>query len=321
VAHHLVAYEGKKNNKLFVGAVPESPFWPTLRTVPEMEFQYQRLLQNSNCPDIQCLRSLSLDAFQAASPNSPFPGGSDSPVPLWYWLPVIDGGLVPDRMYDLFQRGDFVRVPLLVGDDTNEGASFAPSVSSQSQVAAFMKNNYPHLSKGQLQAILKKYPKMAPLPKHGAYFPSAAAAYGDSTFTCAGNEMAETLAKYFDPQCVWNYRYNVLDPGNVAAGIGVPHTFETTAIFGLGFAGSGAASYSTTNAAIIPVTMDYFISFVRSLNPNRFRLSTAPDWEPWGKGTGRRLKLQTNETTMEGVPSDLTSHCAFWRSLADTMEL
>ncbi|GLA67744.1 hypothetical protein AtubIFM54640_002278, partial [Aspergillus tubingensis] len=41
VTHHMTAYGGRAEG-LFAGAVLESPFWPTLRTVAEMEFQYTR---------------------------------------------------------------------------------------------------------------------------------------------------------------------------------------------------------------------------------------------------------------------------------------
>jgi carboxylesterase type B len=51
--------------------------------------------------------------------------------------------------------GKFVHVPLLVGDETNEGTEFAYNASSKPEVAQFMKNNYPRLSHDQLEAINK----------------------------------------------------------------------------------------------------------------------------------------------------------------------
>jgi acetylcholinesterase len=307
-----------------VGAVPESTFWPTERTVAEMEFQFQRFVEDTGCSQsdaLSCLRSADIATIQAANVASPFPGGSSNPLPLWYFLPVIDGDLITDELHNLFEQGKLIRVPLLVGDDTNEGSIFAFNAATSSDVAQFMKNNYPNLSSSQLDAINKAYPLMAPLPEHAAFFPSASAAYGDSTFTCPGNLMAESLAKFFSPDQVFNYRYNVLDPGNVAAGLGVPHTFETAAIFGPGFAGAAAASYFTTNAAIVPVTMDYFISFVKALDPNPYKDPSAPEWQPFGFGQGQRLKIQTNATSMESVPQSLTEDCLLWNSLAPTMEV
>ena len=285
-----------------------------------MEFQYQRLLNTTSCADLNCLRSVDIATFMASTKNSPFPEGSPSPIPLWYWLPVIDNDLVLDHMYNMFESGRFIKVPLLVGDDTDEGTDFGYNAASADDVRTFMKNNYPRMKDDQLNRMNELYPLMAPLANHAAYFPSAAAAYGDSTFTCAGNEMASAYTRYAHANKVWNYRYNVVDPDNTANGLGVPHTFETSAIFGPGMAGGFAQSYLTTNAPIVPITMAYFISFIRALDPNKYRDKLAPEWDTWGLGGGKRLRLQTGSLGMENVPRELTAKCAFWRGLVDYTE-
>ena len=164
---------------------------------------------------------------------------------------------------------------------------------------------------------------MEPLPNHAAYFPSASAAYGESTFTCPGNYISLLYATRFNSYKVWNYRYNVLETDLVDKGLGVPHTFESPAIFGLGNANDNVqSSYKTYNSEIIPVVMNYWISFVRDLSPNRYKYSAAPHWESFGDGKdgGRRNVLQTNATHMEEIPPDQTARCEFWRTLAITME-
>ncbi|KAJ5486784.1 hypothetical protein N7530_001084 [Penicillium desertorum] len=197
------------------------------------------------------------------------------PVPQWYFLPVIDGSLIHCHFYNKFREGKFVHVPLLVGDETNEGTEFAYNASSKPEVAQFMKNNYPRLSHEQLEAINKAYEDSKPLPKHASYFASAAGAYGDATFTCPGNIMTAARAGSFSSDLAWNYRYNVRDTTNIANGMGVPHV---------------------SNTNIVPVTMHYYLSFTRFLNPNICRYKDAPEWP------GRRLKLQTSSTEMESIP-------------------
>jgi carboxylesterase type B len=186
-----------------------------------------------------------------------------------------------------------------------------------------MQNNYPHLTTADTDAINKEYPLVSPLPKHAAYFPSASAAYGEATFTCPGNFITHTFANALSGSKVWNYRYNVLQADNVASGLGVPHTFESPAIFGLGYANNNIlSSYATYNAEIIPIVMSYWISFVRELTPNRYKDGSAPHWESFGHGKdgGRRILLQTNGTVMEKIPADQRWRCAFWKGLAVTME-
>ena len=323
VAYHLTAYGGKDEN-LFIGAIVESSFWPTQRTVAEMEFQFDRIANQTGCSDasdaLACLRGLDIAAFQKGNIASPFPGGSSSPLPDWYWLPVTDGDLVLEELYRAFDAGNFIKVPVLVGDDTNEGSNFAYNATSSADVSRFFKNNYPNLSAQQLEVINQAYPQGKLLPRHAAYFGASSAAYGDATFTCPGNHVASSTAKY-SPNAVWNYRVNIIDESNIAGGIGVPHTFELPAIFGAGSTGtlSSGSSYLSYNAEIIPVTMHYFISFVQTLNPNTYRYSTAPEWKTWGNG--ERLRLQTNDTAMEVIPEKSVKLCALWQELSETMEV
>jgi len=113
VSFHLTAYGGR-NDHLFVGVIPESSFFPTHRTVPEMEFQFTRFLDNTGCSSAQdsmdCFRSADIKTIQAANVPPPFPGASDDPVPEWYFLPCVDGSFSVDYLYSQFKQGKLVRV-------------------------------------------------------------------------------------------------------------------------------------------------------------------------------------------------------------------
>jgi len=324
VAYHVTAYGGR-NDHLFVGAIPESPFFPTHRTVAESEFQFTRFVNDTGCSGasnaMACLRSKDIATIQAANVNLPFPGTSE--LPQFYFLPVIDGDFSRDLLYSQFEQGRFIKVPTMVGGDTNEGSIFAynDNATSAAEVASFIKANFPKLTSADLNAINDAYPLMTPVPGFGAYFPSVAAAYGDSTFTCPGLEMSASMSRYFTPSKVWNYRYNVQNLGIIGAGLGVPHTFETQAIFGYGQAGGIDESLATYNAAIVPIVMDYYISFVKTLDPNTLRNPAAPYWAPFEvQGVQERLKIETNSTEMEAVPQDLKQKCQLWEGLATIME-
>lgn len=323
VAYHLTAY-GQRNTTLFIGAVAESPFWPTQRTVAQMEFQYDRFVKDVSChkakDSLACLRSVDIKTIQKYNVDKPFPAGSPTPIPRWYFLPVVDGDLIRDRLYNLFSEGKFIHVPLLVGDETNEGTEFAYNASSKSEVAQFMKNNYPGLSHNQLDTINKAYEHVEPLPKHAAYFASAAGAYGDSTFTCPGNFMSAAMAASFSSHRVWNYRYNVRDPTKIANGMGVPHIFDLPAIFGIGGTNEPTYSYASSNAKIVPITMNYYLSFIKVLDPNIYRYKDAPEWQSWGSEAGQRLRLETNSTEMEAIPSLEVERCSMWKNFAADMQ-
>lgn len=152
---------------------------------------------------------------------------------------------------------------------------------------------------------------------------------GEATFICpAINVFAAYNATTTSPSTpaagkLWNYRYNVLDNFNVAAGVGVPHLWDSFAIFGPTNLGVQAApeSYLTYNAPIVPVVMAYFLSFVQTKDPNTLRAPGSPLWEAWGSAGGgttqsRRIVLETNATRMEVVGGDEMARCGFWAGLA-----
>lgn len=312
VAFHLTAFGGRDDG-LFIGGIGESVFFPWQPKVSELEWQFDRFAKDAGCgnstDELACLRSQGTATLQAANVGSPFPGRNNTPD--FYFSPAVDGILIQDYPYRLFQEKKIIKVPIIFGDDTNEGSGFAANAATPEDVAVFMKDNYPPLTKRDTDEINRLYPLMPPLPEHsGAYFPSASAAYGESTFTCPGLFISDVFAEVGAP--VWNYRVNVQDPASIAAGFGVAHTMEIPAIFGVGFAGGVGGTFSNINAPIVPVFMDYWISFIRELDPNQFKSSAAPRWENFTQRKQQRVVLQTNDTRMENVPEDQKERCAFW---------
>lgn len=183
-----------------------------------------------------------------------------------------------------------------------------------------MRNNYQFLTDEETRNITEQYPKniTTQVPRHNVWFPAAQMAYGEATFICPAIHMLTTYVAHLERPRAWGYRYNVDDEFNVAAGIGVPHLFESFAIFGPDNVPGAPQSYYTYNAPIVPVVMDYWISFVRALDPNPFRNPAAPAWQPWGVDK-HRLRFETNNNTMETTPIDQQNRCAMWRSLAPSM--
>ncbi|KAI0474185.1 alpha/beta-hydrolase [Xylariaceae sp. FL0804] len=337
VVYHMTAYDGRDDH-LFVGGMAESSFWPTHRQVSEMEFQFDRFAANVSCSTdeapngdvLACLRSKDTVTLQSADYPQNF---SNAPgVALWYFLPVVDGTFSTDYLYNLFEAGKIVRVPLLVGDDTNEGNGFVTNATDRSEFLGFIKDNFPNLSDDDLQRVEREYPQdgFGTFPDRAAYFAALAAAYGENTFTCPGIEISNSLSAYNAPAKVWNYRYNVQDLSTVAAGLGVPHVSEKPAIWGVNNTGAcNNCSYETYNAPIVPLVMDYWISFILSLDPNTYKAPNAPVWQPWQStsqgcfdesASVERLVFQLNDTRMETVPDAQRRRCDFWKSLANITE-
>lgn len=113
----------------------------------------------------------------------------------------------------------------------------------------------------------------------------------------------------------WNYRYNVLDstPGGFAdQGLFTPHTSELYAIWGLGNTDGGDpgcfkldASDSLSCVTGGKITQAYWISFVRSLDPNTYRLAGTPEWGSWTIDQPNRMVFDNTNATLEVVGSGI----------------
>ncbi|TLD28370.1 hypothetical protein PspLS_03821 [Pyricularia sp. CBS 133598] len=334
VALQMAAYGGR-DDKLFTGAIVESMFFPAQPYLSELEWQFDRLVKGVGCDagpgqNMTCLRGKGTLALQAANKASPFPGRTQPPLPLFYWTPCIDGDLIRKLPYDMFDEGKNIDVPLMVGSTSDEGSVFGFNAETKEEMLEFLHNNYPSLRERDLDDIADRYPLISPLPQHRPWFPSTSKAYGEATFICPTVNVLDDVSSNFpnSRNKTWAYRYNVQDKEAVSRGLGVQHTAEVGAVFGPdSVLGQAPASYKTYNAPIVPVVMDYWISFVKTLSPNVLKNADAPTWESYAGSDGTnstagsdsrvRLVLETNNTRMERVPSDETSRCQFWKSLKD----
>jgi acetylcholinesterase len=186
----------------------------------------------------------------------------------------------------------------------------------------FLQNNYPRLTNDDAAAIIEQYPPGDPVPGHGPWFPATARAFGEATFICPAGHILNSITQNTNVTRAWGYRYDVFDQILVDQGLGVVHCFEVGAVLGPEnlLPEGGPPSYYTYNAPIIPIMMDYWLSFVKTLDPNTGRNAAAPAWDMWGTDQKRLLIRTGDETTAnitsEFVPPDQRSRCEMWKSLA-----
>ena len=116
IAMHLLAFNGAPTN-LFAGGFGVSPFFPTQMRVSELEWQFDLFVSRAGCNGtsnpLQCLRGQSTTTLQTANVRMPYPGRTgDSLFP---FTPAIDGNLIADFPYRMFEEGRFVKVPVIFG--------------------------------------------------------------------------------------------------------------------------------------------------------------------------------------------------------------
>jgi carboxylesterase type B len=184
----------------------------------------------------------------------------------------------------------------------------------------FMSSQWPGLTNKQLTQIDAFYPPAEQFPGTGEYWRAVSNAYGQMRYMCPGLYISSAYSKSSTPS--WNYRYNVEDPGQVASGLGVPHTAEVNAIWGpANVNGAAPASYSTDlNQNIVPLMQGYWTSFIRSHDPNMYRLKGSPRWEEWDALAMNRIRLETNTTTMELVDSDTKTRCEYLSGIGASVQ-
>lgn len=99
----------------------------------------------------------------------------------------------------------------------------------------------------------------------------------------------------------------------VESGFGVPHVAEIPAVMGPDMLSYAAhPSYTSYNSYAVSLVMNYWLSFVKTLDPNIHRLQGSPEWAPWGSNQSR-IVLQSQGTAMENVSDSERERCEFWR--------
>ena len=322
VALQAAAYGGRNDN-LFHAVAAESQSFGAVRTVPDSQYQYDQLVDRTQCTStstghddsLACLRSLSTLALQKQNIGTPFPGADENP---WFpYNPVVDHDFLQDLTLALFDAGRFRNVPAIYGDVSDEGTIFAPqSLDSAREFDSFIRAQFPTINDTQLSMMHVLYPTTdyAHIKGAGEYWQAASAAYGELRYVCPGTHLSNQYYAHNSSSIVYNYRYNVSAPGTAPGGHGVTHVAELNAIWD---PPSKPPSYKAgaPNANVIPLMQAYWTSFIRFFDPNVARLPGSPRWEEWGgQKSQQRIRFEggrdaATNTVMEMMPADQRRRC------------
>ncbi|KAI1441759.1 alpha/beta-hydrolase [Annulohypoxylon stygium] len=322
ISLQMIAYGGR-NSGLFHGAAAESVSFAPVLTIAQSQYQYDNFTTRAGCnsngtDSLACLRNKTTAELQTANNVWPYPGLSQAP--LYMWNPVIDHDFITDYTYSAFAKGNFVKIPVIYGDDTNGGTIFTPSTTSTlDQSNQWIRAQFPNITEQQFETIDEMYPNPNDTcPSTGCYWRQVSNVYGDMRYMCPTLYISSAMAKY-GVSSTYTYRYNVEDPTQIAQGLGVPHTVEVSAIWGpQNTNGSPPSSYVSngTNIEVIPIIQAYWTSFIRTLDPNTYKDPEAATWEKWDSSEENRLLFETGgKTTMENVDEDTKTHCQFFASI------
>ncbi|KAF3482160.1 triacylglycerol lipase [Arthroderma uncinatum] len=327
VAHLLTAYGGRDDG-LFHGAIAGSPSFGTTLTNKQSQYLYDGLVKRTGCDShhdsLACLRKLDVNKLQAQNIGIGLPDSSGPP--LFSYSPVIDGDLIQDSFYNLFNKGKIIDVPTIFGSDANEGSIFAPrNTSTQQDGDRWLSRQFPALKPTHFEKIHSLYPNPdTQFRGAGAHWTQLSEIYGEMRYICPAMYISRTMGKD-SKSSSWNYEYNVQDPRFASNGYGASHTIELNAIFGPSYLGRKPATtyLRPANSPIVPVVQGYWTSFIRSFDPNKYRTTDSPKWQtssPDGSSGGvNRLYFQTNATRMIVENEHLKNRCDYLESIGPAL--
>lgn len=268
----------------------------------EAEAQGEQFARALGCPDVRsavaCLRLKSRDEVLRALPVD-----LQQFVETGQWSPVVDGLEIRDQPRDLYGRGEFTRVPLVIGVNKDEGWPFVdrsfPTGLSASDYAAAVTREFGFDS----LAILERYPAAHyPTPKD-----ALARLTGDAEYVCEARRVARLVQKTGTPVYFYSFEHSV---ATLSGGRAI-HGLETNFLFGNNLGAPSNHVLTAADLALFGAMSGYWERFAASGDPNA--RGDAVSWPRFTRGkftlSDRYLVL---DTTIREASHLRDEYCNFW---------
>ncbi|KAH9893690.1 alpha/beta-hydrolase [Xylariomycetidae sp. FL2044] len=288
VFNQMALYDGDNtyNGKsLFRGAIMNSGSVVPADSVDCERCQevYDTVVDAAGCADasdsLECLRAADYDTFLNAANSVPGILSYNS-VALSY-LPRPDGVVLTDSPDVLAEAGRYAAVPMIIGDQEDEGTLFAlfqPNITTEEEMIEYFSTYYfSHATVEEVTAMVGTYdPALSagspfntsilnsPYPQ----FKRLAAILGDIVFTLTRRMFLETALAANPDVPSWSYLASY-DYGTPILG-----TFHASDILQVFY---GVLPNYASNAI-----QTYYISFLYDLDPNAG--NDYMEWPQWGEG-------------------------------------
>ncbi|GAA5824316.1 hypothetical protein JCM5353_007021 [Sporobolomyces roseus] len=291
VAGHLLGYN-LNSTDLFRGAIMESGANPLYYTNNasstyspfNQSVTYSNILDKSGCDkgdnakELECLRDLSFDAFNSSVAGT-------------YWRPVVDGSILPMLSSQQIAEGSFVKVPLLLGSNTDEGTAFGlRKINTTDELVDSLVLNYVELSKNSSEELVSRYSteqsEGCPYSTGDGVLPTgiqdkrSLAINGDIQMTAPRRNLAEAASRYSP---VYSYRFDTV-PENATILSGVSHFTEVAYVFSNPLKTANTLGTRPGDAELAKLMTSQWVSFIHDLTPNNNGIEGSPQWPSYQEG-------------------------------------
>ncbi|KAK4890533.1 hypothetical protein LTR27_010814 [Elasticomyces elasticus] len=283
---HMMAYGGRDDG-LFRGAILQSggAFPITAPNTTAFQSTFDSLVTNTTCSPLanssaadklKCIRSLSLEVFKAKV--GPSTGQS------------VDGGFTRTSIQRALPAGQYVRVATIVGSNTDEGTTSAPSGVNETEELVdpvsrgfFRPRRLPNETVSTLIDLYPDNPRLGcpyntgdiPLTP-GTLDKKACSIFGDIVQIGPARMIAQNLAQ--DGVPVYRYRFNHLGYNTSIASRGITTGSELPYMFS-----NNVPEYAWDQNLAYQMTAAW-ASFAHDLNPNVGKAVTGlPHWPRYGE--------------------------------------
>ncbi len=179
--------------------------------------------------------------------------------------PIIDGWVIPGDQYKLYEAGKYNKTPILVGYNSDEGASFSPPKTPEDYIHG-VKNRYGKFA----DDLIKAYPVGTNTVPKTARDLTRDAAFGWQTWSWARLQAKTSKQKVY-------YYYFDQHPDYPAdsprAGDGSPHGQEVAYVFE--HLNASNPEMTKTDFEISDAMATYWTNFAKTANPNG---KGVPEW-------------------------------------------
>ncbi|KAJ7645300.1 Alpha/Beta hydrolase protein [Mycena rosella] len=251
-----------------------------------------------------CLRAAPTNTIATAGRNTL----ANLTSSLYPFGPITDGSFIRQRPIEAFRDGNFIRVPVMFGSNTDEGANWSATLDNplantsfpnaiEATVYNFLAGQNNTLTQASFQTAITRFYPLSDY--NGSFSLQGQQMYGEMRYICT----AIMITGAAQDAGLKAYQYHWDNPT-----LGSTYADELAVFF------NGDEVFDRDDEALAIAMRQFWTSFVISGVPTA---NSSISWKASSNSAGGpRILLHPGSMAMEEVPQALRARCAFWNGLA-----